>query len=138
GKRRFVVQVVGLGKSGGPDGVRGLVRSPEIAGKPYRIARQDLSDSLEHDTVRRIAADIGLPVNTPAIVAYRRVSHPPPPRRDNAGGNGMLRDERGGFIGHRENPLLVLLFVKLTLSYVKPYGVSSGCRLFVARVWNLV
>ena len=65
------------------------------------------------------AADVFLPIDAAAIFTNRRVPHPPPSGRDDAGGNGMLRDEWGGFIGHRENPSIMLRVLRQSTGFLK-------------------
>jgi hypothetical protein len=110
GKRGLVLHAGWLRKSRGPDRVGGLMRPLQIARVPDRVARQDFSNRGEDHAVAGIAADILLPVNAAAVLANRRVTHPPPPCRDHAGGNGMLGDEWLGRIGHRKNPSILFDF----------------------------
>ena len=82
-RRRFSCGIAcGLGKSGGPDRVRGLMRALQIACIPDRVARQDFADRLEHHAIAGVAAEILLPVDAAAVLAHRRMAHPPPARRD--------------------------------------------------------
>jgi hypothetical protein len=83
------------------------MRPLQIARVPDRVARQDFSDRLEYHPIAGIAAKILLSVNAAAVLANRRVTHPPPPCRYNARGNGVLRGEWFGWIGHRENPSIL-------------------------------
>src|ERR1700751_170563 len=83
------------------------MRPFQVACIPYRAARQNLADRLEHHAVAGIATDIGLAINAATIVAHRRVTDPPPPCRNHATGNGVLEDEWRGFIGHRGDPSIL-------------------------------
>src|SRR5882724_5888704 len=85
-------------KARGPDRVRGLVGALEIARKPDRTARQDLCDGLEHLAIAGVAVDILLAIDVAAVAAHRRVTHPPPPRRN---------DFRFVWIGHRRYPSIL-------------------------------
>src|SRR6266478_2107975 len=98
GESRFPGHVRRSWKARGPNRVRGLMRAHQIARIPDGVAWQDLGDSLEHFAIRGVASDILLAVDIAAIVAHRRVAHPPPPRRD---------DFRFVWIGHRENPSIL-------------------------------
>ena len=99
GKGVHVRHLSRLGKSGGPDRVRGLMRALQIACIPDRVARQDFSDRVEHHAIAGVAAQILLPVDAAAILANRRMPYPPPARRD------LLR--RFVWIGHRQNPSIL-------------------------------
>jgi hypothetical protein len=83
----LVLQSCRFWKTCGPDGVGGLVGSLQIACVPNGVARQDLSDRLEYHAIAGVAADVLLPVNAAVILADRRMTHPPPPGRDHAGGH---------------------------------------------------
>jgi hypothetical protein len=107
GQRRLVRHVVRPGKSRRPDRLGGLMRPLQIARKPHRVARQDFSDRLEYHAVAGVAAEILLPIDAAAILANRRVTHPPPPCRDDGVRNRLLRDERLVWIGHRKDPSIL-------------------------------
>ena len=85
-----------------PDRFRGLMRALQIARDPDRIARQDLRDRLEHLGIAGVAGDIGLAVDVAAVVAHRRMAHPPPSRDD---------DFRLVRIGHQKNPSILFAAV---------------------------
>ena len=107
GERRFLLHRGGLGKSRRPDRVGSLMGPLQIARKPDGISRQDFGDRLEHLAITGIAAEVLLPINAAAVLAHRRVTHPPPPRRDYAFGNGVLQNEWFVCIGHLENPSIL-------------------------------
>jgi NAD(P)-dependent dehydrogenase (short-subunit alcohol dehydrogenase family) len=98
---------VGLRKTRSPDRCRSLMRPLQLARDPHRIARQDLADRVEHNAVAAIAIHVFLTIDIAAVVAHRRVPHPPPPRRDHACRNGVLRNEPLLGIGHRQSPSIV-------------------------------
>jgi hypothetical protein len=96
------------------------MRPPQIARIPDRAARQDFAERLEYHAIAGVAADVLLAVNAAAVLAHRRVTHPPPSGRHHANGNGVLRDEWFGFIGHRGDPSIVCV------SYGRAQITSSG------------
>src|SRR6201992_4318213 len=108
-----------LGKSRGADSFRRLMRPLQIAGEPDRIARQDLCDRLEHFAVTGVAADVFLPVDAAAVLAHRRVPHPPPSCRDHALRQRVVMNERFVWIGHLKNPSLLFrrsLYVRVDVT----------------------
>src|SRR5665213_983270 len=62
GQRIFVRHGRRLWKSGGPDRIRGLMRTLQRARDPGRLARQDFADRLEHRAIAGVAAEILLSV----------------------------------------------------------------------------
>src|SRR6478752_4614782 len=72
-----------LRKTCRPDRIRGLMRALQIARIPDCITRQDFADRIEHHTVAGVATQILLPVDAAAILANRRMAHPPPSSSDN-------------------------------------------------------
>src|SRR4051794_35180145 len=83
------------------------MRSLQITRNPNGVTRQDLPDCCEYHAIAGITAEVLLPINAAAILSDRRVTHPPPPRRDHASGKGMLRDEWFGWIGHCMDPSIL-------------------------------
>ena len=108
GECRLVRHCCGLGISSLPQRIRGLVRAFEIARKPLGIVRKNARHGIEHRAIAAIAADIGLSIDATAILAHRRVTHPPPARRHGTVWNGVLRGEnRLGGIRHPGNPSIL-------------------------------
>src|SRR6516164_5462626 len=93
-----------------PNRFRGLMRAPQIARDPDRVARQNLCHRKKHLAIRSVAGDIGLAVNVAAVAAHRCMTHPPPSRRD---------DVWFVLAGHLD----ALPFCMLSL-YVRPNAVS--------------
>ena len=89
GEGRLPRHIGGPRKAGIPDRFRGLMRALQIARDPHRAARQDLRDRLEHFGIAGVAGDVGLAVDVAAVVAHRRVAHPPPSRDDDFGLSGL-------------------------------------------------
>ena len=100
GERVDVRHVGRFGKTRGPDRVRSLMRALQIACIPDRVARQDFSDRLEHDTIAGVAAQILLTVDTAVIFADRRMANPPPSRRNHP---------RPVWIGHHQSPSILFV-----------------------------
>ena len=96
GECLVLMHLVGLRQTRRPDRGSSLMRALQIAGKPDSIPRQEFRYTREHDAVAAIAADIGLAVDIAAVLAHRRVPHPPPACRCHAHRHGMLRNERLG------------------------------------------
>ena len=91
----------------------------QVACVPNGVARQDFSNRLEYHAIAGVAADVLLAVNAAVILADRRMTHPPPPGRDHASGHGMLHDEWFVWIGHRQNPSILLPVLRQSTDRLK-------------------